>query len=121
LFPVTKPGAGSAWRLLGEHGRYVALVTAGAGREPTLEWNLGPDKRGYMQAPLPVKREKQRITLRMDPETGELFGIIGEDRDARVLGDGLWLGPYWRTMLGESPRVAIGCLEGRCVFRDVVT
>jgi len=120
LFRGPKPEARSALMLLGEHGRYVALVIAGTGREPTLEWNLGPDKRGYMQAPLPVKRDKQRMTLRMDPETGELFGIIGEDRDARVLGDGLWLGPYWRTLLGDSPRLALGCLQGRCVFREVV-
>ncbi|MFZ5444257.1 MAG: serine/threonine-protein kinase [Myxococcota bacterium] len=120
LFRGRRPEARSALMLLGEHGRYVALVVATNGREPTLEWALGPDKRGVMQAPLPVKGERQRLSLRMDPETGELFAVAGEGRDARVLGDGLWLGPYWRQLLGDSPRLAIGCLEGRCVFREVV-
>ncbi|MFT3713505.1 MAG: serine/threonine-protein kinase [Archangium sp.] len=120
LFRGPRPEARSALMLLGDNGRYVALVVAGAGREPTLEWALGPDKRGFMQAPLPVKREGQRLSLRMDPETGELFAVSGEGRDARVLGDGLWLGPYWRQLLGDSPRVAVGCLEGRCIFRQVV-
>lgn len=120
LFRGRRPEARSALMLLGEHGRYVALVVATNGREPTLEWALGPDKRGIMQAPLPVKGERQRLALRMDPETGELFAVAGEGRDARVLGDGLWLGPYWRQLLGDSPRLAIGCLEGRCVFREVV-
>ncbi|MBL8911516.1 MAG: serine/threonine protein kinase [Archangium sp.] len=120
LFRGRRPEARSALMLLGDHGRYVALVVAADGREPTLEWALGPDKRGFMQAPLPVKREGQRLSLRMDPETGELFAVSGEGRDARVLGDGLWLGPYWRQLLGDSPRVAVGCLEGRCVFRQIV-
>jgi len=120
LFRGPRPVARSALMLVGEHGRYVALVVAGnESHEPTLEWNLGPDKRGIMQAPLPVKREGQRLALRMDPETGELFAISGDGRDARVLGDGLWLGPYWRQLLGESPRVAVGCLEGRCIFREM--
>ncbi len=120
LFRGPKPEARSALMLLGENGRYVAVVVSGNGNEPTLEWALGPDKRGFMQAPLPVKRDGQRLALRMDPETGELFAVSGEGRDARVLGDGLWLGPYWRQLLGDSPRLAVGCLEGRCVFHKVV-
>ena len=120
LFRGRRPDARSALMLLGEHGRYVALVVSGGDTEPTLEWALGPDKRGFMQAPLPVKREGQRLALRMDPETGELFAVSGEGRDARVLGDGLWLGPYWRQLLGDSPRLAVGCLEGRCVFHQVL-
>jgi hypothetical protein len=119
LFRGPRPAARSALMLLGDNGRYVALVVAANGREPTLEWVLGPDKRGLMQAPLPVKREGQRISLRMDAETGELFAVSGEGRDARVLGDGVWLGPYWRQLLGDSPRMAVGCLEGRCIFRQV--
>ena len=120
LFRGRRPDARSALMLLGEHGRYVALVVSGGDTEPTLEWALGPDKRGFMQAPLPVKRVGQRLALRMDPETGELFAVAGEGRDARVLGDGLWLGPYWRQLLGDSPRLAVGCLEGRCVFHQVL-
>lgn len=109
----------SALMLLGEHGRYVALIISGGHEEPTLEWNLGPDKRGVMQAPLPVKAEGQRLALRMDAETGELFAVSGEGRDARILGDGLWLGPGWKQLLGESYRAGLGCIEGRCVFHDV--
>ncbi len=120
VFRGRRPEARSALMMLGEHGRYVALVVSGGSSEPTLEWALGPDKRGFMQAPLPVKRAGQRLSLRMDPETGELFAVAGEGRDARVLGDGLWLGPYWRQLLGDSPRMAVGCLEGRCVFRQVL-
>jgi len=120
LFRGAKPEARSALMLLGENGRYVALVVSGNGHEPTLEWALGPDKRGFMQAPLPVKPEGQRLALRMDPETGELFAVLGEGRDARVLGDGLWLGPKWRQLLGESPRLAVGCLEGRCQFHKLL-
>ena len=55
----------------------------------------------------------------LDPGTGELFAVSGDGRDARVLGDGLWLGPAWHELLGESPRPALGCLEGRCVFHEV--
>lgn len=119
LFRGPRPDARSALMLLGEHGRYVALVVSGGQTEPTLEWALGPDKRGYMQAPLPVKRLGQRLAIRMDPETGELFAVTGEGRDARVLGDGLWLGANWRQLMGESPRLAVGCLEGHCVFRHI--
>lgn len=120
LFRGRRPEARSALMLLGDNGRYVALVVSAGGEEPTLEWALGPDKRGLMQAPLPVKRMGQRLALRMDPETGELFAVSGDGRDARVLGDGLWLGPSWRELLGDSPRPALGCLEGRCVFREVL-
>lgn len=120
IFRGVRPSARSALMLLGKDGRYVALVVSSGGAEPTLEWALGPDKRGFMQAPLPVRREGQRLALRMDPETGELFAVAGEGRDARVLGDGLWLGPYWKQLLGDSPRLAVGCLEGRCVFRHVL-
>lgn len=120
LFRGERPEPRSALMLVGEHGRYVALVISGGDAEPTLEWALGPDKRGLMQAPLPVKREGQRLSLRIDPETGELFAISGEGRDARVLGDGLRLGPTWKQQFGDAPRATVGCLEGRCVFRKML-
>jgi hypothetical protein len=119
LFRGPRPEARSALMLLGETGRYVALVVPGGAGEPTLEWSLGPDKRGRLQAPLRLTSRGQRLALRMDPETGELFAVAGEGRDARVVGDGLWLGPYWRQLLGESPRFGVGCLDGRCVFREL--
>lgn len=120
LFRGARPEPRSALVLVGEHGRYVALVISGGESEPTLEWNLGPDKRGLMQAPLPVKPEGQRLSLRVDPETGELFAVAGEGRDARVLGDGLRLGPTWKQQFGDAPRTAVGCLEGTCVFRKLM-
>ena len=119
LFRGPRPHALSALMLLGDHGRYVALVVSGSGDEPTLEWSLGPDKKGVITAPLPTKTAGERLALRIDPETGELFGVVGADRDARVLGTGVWLGPYWRQLLSESPRLAVGCLAGTCAFRDV--
>ena len=117
LFRGERPQPRSALLLTGQNGRFVAFVISGGDAPPTLEWNLGPDKRGLMQAPLPVKLENHRLSLRIDPETGELFAISGEGRDARVLGDGLRLGPGWRQQFGGAPRAALGCLEGRCVFK----
>jgi hypothetical protein len=114
-----KPDARSALMLLGDHGRYVALVVSGSGGEPRLEWSLGPDKRGVLTAPLPTKTADVRLALRIDPETGELFGVVGADRDARVLGTGVWLGPYWRQLLSETPRFAVGCLDGTCAFKHL--
>ena len=119
LFRGPCPDARSALMLEGDHGRYVALVVSGAGSEPTLEWALGPDKRGLMQAPLPTTSAGQHLSLRVDAETGTLFAIVGEGRDARVLGDGLWLGPAWRQAFGDEPRMAVGCLEGTCAFREL--
>jgi eukaryotic-like serine/threonine-protein kinase len=119
LFRGPRHEARSALLLLGEHGRYVALVLSGSGAEPTLEWALGPDKRGNLRAPLPTSTRGQRLALRIDPEVGQLFAVVGEGRDARVLGEGLWLGPRWREALGASPRMALGCLEGGCTFRRI--
>ncbi|MEW5740248.1 MAG: serine/threonine-protein kinase [Myxococcota bacterium] len=119
LFRGPRPEARSALMLLGDHGRYVALVVSGSGAEPTLEWSLGPDKRGVITAPLPTKTEGLRLALRIDPETGELFGVVGAERDARVLGTGVWLGPHWRQLLSETPRFAVGCLDGTCAFKQL--
>ena len=119
LFRGERPEPRTALLLTGQNGRYVAFVISGGEAQPTLEWNLGPDKRGLMQSPLPVKLENHRLALRIDPVTGELFAISGEGRDERVLGDGLRLGPGWRQLFGGSPRIAIGCLEGKCVFRKL--
>jgi hypothetical protein len=106
--------------LLGTGGRSVMLILSGSGGQPVMEWNLGPDKQGQMRAPLPTSTTGQAAALRLEPSTGELFAVIGQGRDARVLGDGLHLGPYWKTVLGERPRVAVGCLEGTCRFQSLV-
>jgi tRNA A-37 threonylcarbamoyl transferase component Bud32 len=119
LFRGPRPEARSALMLLGTGGRSVMLILSGAGGHPVMEWNLGPDKQGQMRAPLPTSTTAQVAELRLDASTGELFAVIGEGRDARVLGDGLHLGPYWKTVLGETPRVAVGCLEGACRFTQL--
>jgi serine/threonine protein kinase len=111
--------ARSALMLLGENGRAVTVVISATGKEPSLEWMLGPEKRGVMLAPVPIATQAQRLTLQLDPDTGELTAVAGSGRDARVLGDALSLGPGWRRYFGKSPRLALGCLDGRCIFRKV--
>jgi hypothetical protein len=120
LFRGQRAEARSALMLLGTGGRSVMLILSGSGGQPVMEWNLGPDKQGQMRAPLPTSTTGQAAALRLEPSTGELFAVIGQGRDARVLGDGLHLGPYWKTVLGERPRVAVGCLEGTCRFQSLV-
>lgn len=117
LFRGPRPEARSALMLLGTGGRYVALVISGSGGQPELEWNLGPDRQGHMRAPLPTKTKGQLLQLHLDPLTSELIAVIGEGRDARVLGEGLRLGRNWRADFAETPRAAVGCLDGTCAFR----
>lgn len=119
LFRGPRPEARSALMLLGTGGRYVALVISGTGGHPELEWNLGPDKQGHMSAPLPTKTREQLLQLHLDPLTSELIAIIGEGRDARVLGEGLRLGTDWKKEFSESPRAGVGCLDGTCAFRQL--
>ncbi len=119
LFRGPRPDGRSALMVLGDHGRYVALVLSGSGNEPTLEWSLG-EKRGVLKVPLPTTLVGQRVALRLDPESGDLFAEVGAGRDTRVLGDGLRLGSTWREVLSDSPRMAVGCLDAACAFHDVV-
>jgi tRNA A-37 threonylcarbamoyl transferase component Bud32 len=125
LFRGPRPEARSALMLLGTGGRYVALIISGAGGQPELEWNLGPDKQGHMRAPLPTKTKGQALELQLDPLTGELIAVIGEGRDARVLGEGLrlgadWMDSGWKESFSEAPRAALGCLDGACAFHALV-
>jgi hypothetical protein len=94
LFRGPRPEARSALMLLGTGGRSVMLILSGSGGQPVMEWTLGPDTQGLMRAPLPTSTTGQVAELRLDPSTGELFAVIGDGRNARVLGDGLHLGPY---------------------------
>lgn len=120
LFRGPRPEARSALMLLGTGGRYVALIISGSGGQPELEWNLGPDKQGHMRAPLPTMTKDQLLQLHLDPLTSELVAIVGEGRDARVLGESLRLGTDWRDSFSESPRAGLGCLDGTCAFRSIV-
>jgi hypothetical protein len=121
LFRGPRPEARSALMLLGGSGRYVALIISGGGGKPELEWNLGPDKQGHMQAPLPTTTKAQLLTLHLDPLTRELVAIVGEGRDARVLGEALHLGTDWLVDdAGERLRAGLGCLDGACTFHALV-
>ena len=119
MFFGPRADARSALLLVGEAGRYVALVVSGSGAEPSLEWALGGSKRGAMSAPLPAGASATHLELRIDPGTGELAALVGRGRDQRVLGERLVLGKEWKALFGEAPRAAVGCLEGRCAFRKL--
>lgn len=116
MFRGPSPDPRAALMLVGEPGRFVALVINGSGAEPTLEWALGSEKRGTLAAPLSLPTGAVQLTLRVDPQTGELSALIGKDRDQRILGDVLSLGVKWKELFGEPPRAAVGCLQGACGF-----
>jgi tRNA A-37 threonylcarbamoyl transferase component Bud32 len=111
------PPARSALMLMGNNGRHLTVAVAGRS-EPALEWSLGSDRRGVMLESLQVVPTGQRITLKVTP-TGELTAMLGEGRDARALGEPLQLGKSWEDLLGGPAKPVLGCLEGRCVFRNV--
>ncbi len=115
IFAGPRPNARSALMLVGEPGRYVALIIPGNGEPPSLEWALG-EKRGSMSAPLVTGGTTTHLMLKIDPLTGELAALVGKGRDQRLLADSVTLGPGWRMLFGEPPRAAVGCLEGTCRF-----
>jgi eukaryotic-like serine/threonine-protein kinase len=116
-FRGSAPPPKAALMLLGEHGRFVALVVGASGEPPTLEWVLGDNRQGQLQAPVTTVAAGQLLGLRIDPETGALAAVLGAGRDARVLGEVLSLGLDWRESFGGStPTPALGCLHGRCEF-----
>ncbi|MBL8954051.1 MAG: serine/threonine protein kinase, partial [Myxococcaceae bacterium] len=120
VFRGPRPDARSAVMLVGETGRYVALIISGTGDEPRLEWSLGPEVRGAMTTGMSLPAGSQQLELRIDPVTGALSALIGKDRDQRLLGSTVALGPKWKDLFGEAPRPALGCLEGTCAFHSVV-
>jgi hypothetical protein len=120
IFRGPRPDARSALMLVGEPGRYVALILSGTGDEPRLEWALGTEHRGVTIGEMSVAPGPQRLELRIDPQTGNLSALIGKDKDQRLLaGNFLSLGAHWKDAFGEPPRAAMGCLEGTCGFHNV--
>jgi len=116
LFVGPRPNARSALMLTGATGRYVALIIPGDGNTPPmLEWALG-EKRGSMSSPLTNAGAETQLELKIDPATGELAALVGKGRDQRLLGDSVTLGPGWRSLFGDPPHAAVGCLEGLCSF-----
>jgi hypothetical protein len=120
IFRGPRPDARSAIMLVGDPGRYVALIISGTGDEPRLEWALGTEHRGSMTAPMSMSPGTQMVALKVDPVTGALAAFIGKDKDQRLLaGNVLLLGPKWKQEFGETLRAALGCLEGTCAFHSV--
>ena len=111
-----KPENRSALMLLGENGRYVALLLSANEGPPTLEWALGSEKRGTLLAPLPIASKTTSLSLHIEPETGLLSAFIGRGRDKRMLGEPVHLGPRWKDTFGQTPQLAVGCLQGPCAF-----
>lgn len=121
LFGERRPNARAALLLLGDAGRSVALVLSPDGQGPALEWALGADRAGVQRAVWPTAPHGGRLTLRIDPEVGLLFALVGEGPSARIVGEGLWLGPDWRQAFGSGARAGVGCLSGKCTFNGLST
>ncbi len=121
VFRGPRPDARSALMLVGEPGRYVALIISGTGDEPRLEWALGHEHRGATLGTVSLPPGPQDLELRIDPVTGALSALIGKDKDQRLLaGNLLSMGPKWKEEFGnDAPRAAMGCLEGTCAFHEV--
>jgi serine/threonine protein kinase len=113
------PQARSALLLVGEPGRYVALIVTGDDSPPVLEWALGNDRRGTMSSPTFLKRGANRLELNIDDKTGDLRAFVGAKGDRRLVGDPISLGPGWKKLFIRSPRAAVGCLDGACLFSQV--
>jgi hypothetical protein len=107
----------SALLLLGEPGRYVALLVTGDNEAPVLEWALGNARRGLMSSPARlVGPGPHRLEIHIDPYRGELHAYVGSRENRRLVGDPLSLGRGWRRLFGKMPQAALGCLDGACRF-----
>jgi len=109
--------AHAAVLLMGDPGRYVALLVAEDSREATITWALG-QRRGEMRAPIGTSvQTAQQLELSIDAE-GNVQAYLGEGKNRRAVGEPLALGGEWIRMFGRLPQPAVGCLEGRCTFND---
>jgi len=80
IFRGPRPDARSALMLVGDPGRYVALIISGTGDEPRLEWALGNERRGATLGRMPLAPGPQDLELRIDPVTGALSALYYADR-----------------------------------------
>ncbi len=104
--------------LVGETGRYAALILSADSTSPTLEWALG-EKRGTLISPTRLKPGHNRLSLVIHHTTGQLAAYVGEGEDRRMVGDSVELGSDWQKLFGTFPKGAVGCLDGRCEFRAI--
>ncbi len=109
----------AALLLVGDSGRFVALVLSADRSSPTLEWALGPEKRGVMTAPVQLPPGPVTVELRVDPGTSELSAWVGEGRDARAIGEPLLLGAAWKELFGQTPHAAVGSAYGAATFTNL--
>jgi eukaryotic-like serine/threonine-protein kinase len=105
------PDAQAALMLVGSTGRYVALIQHGAGAPLALEWALG-ERRGTMLG-LFSPTGKAHLEMEIDAE-GVLRAFVGTGKDRRAIAEPLIIGPGWQRQLGDTPRPAVGCIEGTC-------
>jgi serine/threonine protein kinase len=104
-----------ALALVGEPGRYVAVVLSGAGEPIALEWAL-QDRRGTMLgAPSPASGTS-RLELEVDAQ-GALRAFVGAGEDRRELGEPVLLGADWKRYFGKTPDAVLACVEGDCEAR----
>ncbi len=114
------PEARTALVLLGEPGRYAALVAGGAGGPASLEWALGDKKRGTtLGGSAGREGAVTHLELSIDKD-GELRAFAGSGKDRRPIGEPVSLGKGWRSHFQRAPRPALGCLDGGCQFSRVV-
>jgi hypothetical protein len=113
------PEPKSALVLLGDPGRYAAVVISGSGGAASLEWALGDKKRGTtLGSPSPRDGATTHVELSIDKD-GELRAFAGSGKDRRPIGEPVSLGKSWRAHFEKSPRAALGCLDGACQFARV--
>jgi hypothetical protein len=44
---------------------------------------------------------------------------VGAGKERRALGEPIALGDNWPSLFAQAPRVALGCLDGSCTFREL--
>ncbi|MCI0569858.1 MAG: serine/threonine protein kinase [Myxococcaceae bacterium] len=110
-----RPPAQVGLLLMGDPGRFVALVVSEHEGEARLEWALG-ERRGAQLIPVSMSAQ-QPLRMEMEISTeGELRAFLGAERNRRPVGEPLQLGEDWQRLFGRLPQAALGCLEGECRF-----
>ncbi len=102
--------------LVGEPGRYVAVVLSGAGAPVALEWAL-QDRRGTMLGPASPDGGVQ-LSLVVNEE-GVVRAFVGAVNDRRAVGEPVVLGRGWKRYFGKTPNAVLACVDGDCEARQL--
>jgi eukaryotic-like serine/threonine-protein kinase len=116
LGPPAEPRA--ALMLVGrEPDRYVVLVASGNEAPATLDWALGTTRSASMIGSSTPKKGPVKLELRIDAKKNEVTAAI----DGKPVGDPIDLDGNWKRLFGgeDPPRVAVGCLDASCTFRQL--